>query len=85
MKEIIRRVNSQERLFEIINTMPKPKVSFTTFNVDGEGNGVPSVTVNAINNGGVCKYIYNHSGLIGINDLVNKLREHLDIYIKGVE
>lgn len=65
---IIRKPYSEDRLFEIIATMPKPGVSYKFAHT-----GTPTIYVEAINEGGICLYKYEHSGTIGANKLLARL------------
>lgn len=66
-----RTVNSEKRLFEILDSMPIPIVTFKVIN-----DWVPSIKVKALNHNGICLYHYTHSGYIGLDTLVNKLNTY---------
>ena len=64
---IVRNINSVYRMSEIIESMPRPIVSFCK----DEKSFVPSMTTIALNEDGVCRYIYKSSGSIDIfNDKI---------------
>ncbi len=67
-------LHTQERLFEIINSMSKPQICFNLID-----KGVPSLKIWFWNKGGVVKYVYLYSGLIGRNILKNKILEYNNI------
>ena len=63
------KIETEERLFEVMNTVPNLRMIFRV----GEG-WVPDLSVKFWNEGGVVIYSYWHSGTIGLNQLSDKLK-----------
>jgi hypothetical protein len=59
---IVRNVGSASRMIEIISSMRAPLVAVRDYIQDG----IPSMTVTAINENGVCNYVYKVSGTIEV-------------------
>ena len=67
-----REIRTEERLFEVIPTVPKLQLRFRMWG-DLNTGGVPDLRVWFWNEGGVTKWTYLHSGLMGRAELREKL------------
>jgi len=70
---IYRNISRESRLFEILNSMPKPMIK-----MEITKEYVPKLKVEAINDGGVCLYKYQTSGNMSILELEQKMKDFLD-------
>jgi hypothetical protein len=59
---IIRNISSASRMIEIINSMRAPIVSMR----EDKQSWVPGMTVTAINENGICNYVYKSSGSMDV-------------------
>ena len=62
MELIIRNISSANRMVEIINSMRAPLVSVR----EDKQSWVPTMTVTAINENGICNYVYKSSGSMDV-------------------
>ena len=69
MKVIKRYIQSEERLLEIISSMPKPEIK-VEHNFDVY---IPALKIIAKNKDGICEYHYEHSGDLGLEKLKEKI------------
>ena len=67
-----RKIETEENLFRLIPSIPKLQLRFRQWG-DTKTNGVPDLRVWFWNDGGVVKYTYLHSGLMGRESLKEKL------------
>ena len=68
MKQIIRIIRTEERLFEVLESIKDPYVTRHM-----GGGWVPSLGIKFGAKGGVVEYTYNHSGSVGLDALWMKL------------
>jgi hypothetical protein len=59
---IIRNISSADRMIEIINSMRAPLVSVR----EDKQSWVTTLTVTAINENGICNYVYKSSGSMDV-------------------
>jgi len=62
MEQIIRNISSADKMVEIINSMRAPLVAVR----EDKQSWVPTMTVTAINENGICNYVYKSSGLMDV-------------------
>ena len=55
--QIIRNISTEKRFFEIINSMPKPKLNLYSGSIFSE-NGIAVTIAEANNKEGICLYRY---------------------------
>jgi len=72
VETIKRRIKKEDRFLEILDSMRNPQISIIRSDV-----GVPSVNICAIAQDGIYEYQYNHSGVIGIDSLLENLSHRM--------
>ncbi len=70
MAVINRAVSYEDRVFDILSSIRNPWL-----NIDIFREGVPSVSIGFGAIGGVCVYRYRHSGLIGMDSFIERIKK----------